>query len=69
MRLIRISEAAKMLGVDAETLRRRADKGGNYLEIYGGRIRVFRIDLTPNAERRFDADEIGRLLARLGKAK
>jgi len=69
MRLIRISEAARLLGVDAETLRRRANKGGEYLEIYGHRIRFFRMDLRPDAERRFDADEINRVLVRLRNAR
>lgn len=55
-----------MLGVDAETLRRRANKNGDHLEIYGHRIRVFRMDIRPDAERRFDADEINRLLRLIG---
>jgi hypothetical protein len=69
MRLVRISEAARMLGVDAETLRRRANKGGDYLEIYGHQIRVYRMDLRSDAERRFNADEIGRVLARVLKGR
>lgn len=57
MRLVRLNEAARMLGIDGDTLRRRA-KDGNHVEIYGMRLRVYRMDLKPNAERRFDADEI-----------
>jgi hypothetical protein len=69
VRLIRMSEAARMLGISAEALRRRAVKGGDWVEIYGGRIRAYRIDMHPNAERRFNADEIARLLARLQKGR
>ncbi|MDF2629524.1 MAG: hypothetical protein K0R39_3355 [Symbiobacteriaceae bacterium] len=68
MRLIRMSEAARMLGVDAQTLRRRS-MGRDFVEIYGKQLRVYRMDIRPNAERRFDADEIGRLLARVQKAR
>jgi hypothetical protein len=67
VRLIRIREAARMLGVNAQTLRRRSE-GRDYVEIYGHRIRVYRMDLRPDAERRFDGDEIGRVLARVLKA-
>ncbi len=69
MRLIRLSEAARILGVDAETLRRRANKGGDFLEVYGRRLRVHRMDKRPDAERRFDAYENGRLLAALLRAR
>lgn len=68
MRLIRSWEAARMLGIDADTLRRRT-KGREYLEIYGVRIRVYRMDVNPDSERRFDADEITRALAGLQKAR
>lgn len=68
MRLIRLNEAARMLGVDGDTLRRRA-KESDYVEIYGMRLRVYRMDLKPNAERRFDADEIRRELDRLQKVR
>ena len=62
MGLIRMQEAAKLLGIDADTLRRRI-KGREWLEIYGHRIRIFRMDIKPGAERQFDADEIRRALA------
>lgn len=57
-----------MLGVNAHTLRRRSE-GKDWLELYGHRIRVYRMDLRPDAERRFDADEIRRVLARLEKKR
>jgi CO/xanthine dehydrogenase Mo-binding subunit len=69
MRLVRLSEAARLLGVDADTLRRRAAKTGDSLEIYGFRLRVYRMDVRPDAERRLDADEIRRGLARLGRGQ
>lgn len=68
MRLIRAGQAARLLGVDTDTLRRRA-AGRNYLEIYGHRITVYRMDIGPGAEGRFDLDEIERLLSNLKKAR
>lgn len=68
VRLIRAGQAAKMLGVATDTLRRR-DGGRTYLEIYDGRLKVHRMDIGPGAEGRFDADEIEHLLRRLKQAK
>jgi hypothetical protein len=66
MRLIRIGQAAKMLGVDPDTLRRHIK--GDYATIFGLRLRAFPMDLNPGCERRFDADEIRRLLAQLERS-
>lgn len=66
MKLIRAGQAARLLGVDTDTLRRRA-AGRDYLEIFGHRLRVYRMDVGPGAEGRFDEDEVRRLLARLSK--
>lgn len=63
MRLVRLHEAARLLGVDGDTLRRRA-KRGDWVEIYGQRIKIYRMDPRPDAERRFDADEIRAALER-----
>jgi hypothetical protein len=63
MRLIRIGHAAKKLGLDPDTLRRRTR--GDWAEIYGHRIRAYPMDLGAGAERRYDADEIDQLLERL----
>jgi hypothetical protein len=68
MKLIRAGQAARLLGVDTDTLRRRA-AGRNYLEIYGQRLTVFRMDIGPGAEGRFDEDEIRQLVARLRQAR
>jgi hypothetical protein len=68
VKLIRAGQAARLLGVDAETLRRRS-KGKDYLEIYGHRLRVFRMDISPGAEGRYDEDEIRRVLARLDRTR
>lgn len=68
MKLIRAGHAARLLGVDAETLRRRA-KGKDYLEIYGHRVRVYRMDLSSGSEGRYDEDEIRRILARIERAR
>jgi hypothetical protein len=64
MKLIRSGQAAKLLGVDPDTLRRRA-AGRDYLEIFGHRLRVYRMDIGPGAEGRYDEDEIRSLLARV----
>jgi hypothetical protein len=68
VKLIRAGEAARLLGVDTETLRRRA-KGKDYLEIFGHRIRVYRMDMTPGAEGRYNEDEVRRVIARMEKAR
>lgn len=64
MKLVRAGQAAKLLGVDTDTLRRRA-AGRNHLEIYGHRLTVYRMDIGPGAEGRFDEDEIRQLLERV----
>lgn len=63
MRLIRIGQAAKKLGLDPDTLRRRTR--GDWAEVNGHRIRVYRMDQGDRAERRYDADEIDMLLEKL----
>jgi hypothetical protein len=65
--LIRIGRAARLLGVDASALRRRLK--GDYVEIFGERIRAYPMDLHPDSERRFNEDEIHRLLARLDRPR
>jgi hypothetical protein len=69
MKLITIATAAKLLGLVPDSLRRRESADGKWTEVYGHRIRVYRIDLTPHAQRRFDEDEIHRVLARLQRAR
>lgn len=69
MKLITIATAAKLLGLVADSLRRRETPDGKWTEVYGRRIRVYRIDLTPHAQRRFDEDEIRRLLAKLERGR
>lgn len=69
MRLITISEAAKLLSVDPATLRRHETPDGCWIELYGHRIRVHRMSPSPKAQRRFDEAEIYRMLARLAKAR
>lgn len=67
MRLIRIGQAAKMLGVDPATLRRHIR--GDYAFVFGLRLRAYPMDINPGCERRFDEDEIRRLLGRLRDAR
>lgn len=68
MKLIPISEAARLLGVDPDTLRRHETPDG-YLEIYGYRIRVYRLSPSPNARRRYDEREIYRVLSKMAREK
>lgn len=65
MKLIRGSQASRMLGIDTETLRRHESPDGKWAYVYGGRIRVWKLDLSPHAQRRYDENEIRRLLDRL----
>lgn len=69
MRLIFIREAARLLGVGASALRRRVSSDRQWVEIYGGRLRVYPMDSTSTSRLRFDADEINRLLIRLHKGR
>ena len=63
MRLIRIGHAAKMLGVDPDTLRRRTN--GDWADVDGHRIQAYPMDFRAGAERRYDVDETDQLLERL----
>lgn len=67
MRLITIGDAARLLGLDPTTLRRRETADGQYAELYGHRIRVHRLSPGANAQRRYDAEEIHRVLARMSR--
>jgi hypothetical protein len=67
MRLIAIGDAARLLGLDPTTLRRRETSDGQYADVYGHRIRIHRLSLSPNGQRRYDADEIHRVLARMSR--
>lgn len=69
MKLIPISQAARLLGLAPATLRRRETPDGQYAEIYGERIRVFRTGTTPGSQRRYNEAEIYRVLARMAKEK
>lgn len=69
MKLVSIRQAARLLGIDPTGLRRRETPDGKYVEVYGYRIKVFRIDLGPSAQRRYDEDEIHRVLARMLKSR
>lgn len=69
MKLVSIGRAARLLGIDPSGLRRRETPDGCYCEVYGDRIKVFGVDLGPSAQRRYDEDEIHRLLARMGKRR
>lgn len=67
LRLIYIREAAAMLGIGKEALKRRLTLDRQWVKIYGDRLRVYPIDHRPNTSLRFDADEIARFLIRLQK--
>ncbi|HLO02617.1 MAG TPA: hypothetical protein VK191_05880 [Symbiobacteriaceae bacterium] len=67
MRLVPTQEAARLLGMPNYTLRRLSARGGDWLELNIGRLRIYRLDPEPHSQRRFDADEILRLLERRGR--
>jgi hypothetical protein len=67
MRLVTIGDAARLLGLDPTTLRRRETSDGQYAEVYGYRIRIHRLSPGPNGQRRYDEDEIHRVLARMSR--
>lgn len=69
MRLVYLSEAAAMMGVGRYTLKNRLSPDRKWVEIYGGRLRVYPLDSNPHAKLRLDADEINRLLIRLHKGR
>jgi hypothetical protein len=69
VRLIFIREAAAMLGVSTWAMKRRLTPDRQWIEIYGGRLRVYPMDSTPTSHLRLDADEINRLLICLHKGR
>lgn len=64
---IGIDEAARLLGCSPNTLRRHETKDGKFCEVYGHRIRVYRTSLSRHGQRRYDRNEIERLMYRLAK--
>lgn len=68
--LIPINEAARLLKVHPETLRRHETTDRRWCQIYGNRIRVYRLSHEPGqaAQRRYDRNEIIRLLNGLQRA-
>ena len=69
MKLINITTAARLLGVNPGTLRRYETPDGAWTEIYGFRLRVYRIGFLPSSQRRYNEDEIHRILARMQKVR
>lgn len=58
MDLISITDAARLLQVHPSTLRRNESPDGNWCNIYGTRIRVYRISSEPGGQRRYDRGEV-----------
>lgn len=69
MDLISIGEAAKLLGVAVHTLRRYETEDGRWCEIFGQRFRVHRMHPGPLGRRRYDRNELMRVIARMQRAK
>lgn len=65
MELVSIQNAAKLLQVHPNTLRRNESPDGKWCLIYGARLRIYKVSNEPGAQRRYDRDEIERLLHRL----
>lgn len=69
MKLITIGDAARLLSVDPQTLRRRETPDGKHVELLGQRIHVYRMGGLLGGQRRFDEAEIYRVIARMQRAK
>jgi DNA-binding transcriptional MerR regulator len=65
MDLVSIQVAAKLLQVHPNTLRRNESRDGKWCCIYGARLRVYKVSNEPGSQRRYDKDEIQRVLRRL----
>lgn len=65
MKLVSIQAAAQQLQVHPNTLRRNETTDGKWCEVYGTRIRVYKVSNAPKAQRRYDEEEIARVLSRL----
>lgn len=69
MKLISIVEAARLLGTSTQTLRRHETEDGRWAIIYGHRIHVYRIGFLPSSQRRYDEDEIRRVLSKMQRVR
>lgn len=54
-----------MLGITVDTLYALEDHSRRFIRIYGAKIHVYRIGSSPSAHRRYDSDEIARVLRQL----
>lgn len=69
MKLITIGEAARLLSVDPQTLRRRETADGKFVDLLGHRIHVYRMGGLLGGQRRFDEAEIHRVLSRMQRVR
>lgn len=60
MDLITIQDAARILQVHPNTLRRNESSDGKWCHVYGIRLRVYKVSSEPNSHRRYDREEIVR---------
>lgn len=65
MDFVSIADAARLLQVHPSTLRRNESPDGKWCDIYGTRIRVYRVSSEPGGQRRYDRAEIIRKFYRL----
>lgn len=69
MKWVNVDQAAKLLGVHPDTLRRRESWDGKWCTIHGHQIRVYRQGIHPQPHRRYNEAEIRRVLAAVEAAR
>lgn len=67
--LIGTGEAAKLLGVDQRTLRKSETPDGKYCTLFGFRFRVYHYGGDSKSTRRYDRNEIERVVSQMKQAK
>lgn len=63
--LIGTGEAARLLGVDQRTLRKYETPDGRYCNLFGLRFRVFHYGGDTKSTRRYDRNEIERIVEQM----
>lgn len=67
--LIGTGEAAKLLGVDQRTLRKYETPDGKYCTLFGFRFRVYHYGGDNKSTRRYDRNEIVRIVSQMKQAR
>lgn len=67
--LITTGEASRLLGVDPRTLRKYETSDGRWCVLFGFQFRVFHYGGDPKSTRRYDRNEIMRIVSGLKSAR